>query len=224
MTLLALATFAGSVALAAPDAPAETVHVSGRRHRKAERAKVTARHSITIDPFRATWPAFHGRYELRLTPHLGVDVAAGTGTYNPLALRTATALTGTELPDLQLTEFEGAMSVYVGGRFARGVQLGVTARKQTATADVVWLEDETTGASSASAVNLASTTIGPHLGLKRVGKKGLTFQARVGAGWAMASASAVTVMSAEGAALPIPLATSYTGPTVFGNAGIGWSF
>lgn len=205
-------------------APADRVTVQARRHRTADRAKVTARHSITLSPFRATWPALHARYELRLTPHLGVDVAAGTGSWNPVSARVVSAVTGTTMPDVSITEVEAAVSTYVAGRFARGVQLGLTARRQVASSDVVWGTDPSTGASTSTAFAAKTAIVGPHLGLKRVGQKGLTFQARVGGGWMFADASATTVVSAGDTSLPLPLVQAYSGPMVFGNMGIGYSF
>ena len=202
----------------------DTVTVRGRARRKAEKARITARHSLTISPFRATWPAFHGRYEKRLTPHLGADVAVGFGSWNPLSARVVNALTATEMPDVSMREVEGGLSAYVGGRFARGMQLGMTVRRQVATSEVVWGVDPTTGASTTTNFEARATTVGPHLGLKRVGKRGLTFQARVGGGWMFADAEANTELAVADSSALLPMTRGYSGPMVFGNMGIGYSF
>ena len=229
MSLSCLVPLVGmAVAAQVPDPPAvssgDTVSVRGRTHRKAQHTRVSARHSITVSPFRATWPAFHGRYELRLTPHLGVDIAGGGGRWNPLSARVVDALTETDIPDVTMREVEGAVSAYVGGRFARGTQLGLTVRRQVAESEVVWGVDPDTGASTTTALEARATTVGPHLGIKRVGKRGLTFQARVGAGWVFADAEANTELAVADASLLLPMAQGYAGPMVFGNMGIGYSF
>lgn len=228
LTALALALAVPAHAVEPADAAPAEVSVRGgesvkvRSHQRRKPGAVSARHSVTLAPFRAAWPALHARYELRLNPRWGLDVAAGTGTYSPTAAKVAGAVLAVNIPDLSITELEAATSAYVGGRFARGVQLGLTVRRQVATGTVSTGSDS--GVGTFSDVRVAATTIGPHVGIKRVAKSGLTFQARVGGGWMFADATAATVATIGELGVPLPLAYAYSGPMVFGNAGIGWSF
>ena len=191
-----------------------------QRKRKGK-SSASDRHSVTLAPFRTTWPAAHIRYELRLRPKLGLDLGAGFGQWRPMAVRVAGNLTGIEVPDIDIKELEAALSTYPAGRFNGGMQLGVTVRQQWASTAVA----TSTGAGLAMANATATVfTVGPHIGVKKIWPSGFTLQARVGGGYAVANADVAAVAMFGPLLGTEEVGGSYGGPIVFGSAGLGWSF
>lgn len=227
-TALALALALPAAATPAPEPPGQarpaadnTVRIDKKKHSKSRESTSARRHSLTLAPFRTSWPAAHVRYELRLRPKLGIDLGAGFGRWRPMAVRVAGNIADIDVPDIDLVEVEAAVNTYPAGRFHRGMQLGLTVRQQWVSTSVA----TTSGGALAMADASASVfTVGPHIGAKRVWPSGFTLQARVGAGYAVANAD-VDAVAMFGPLLGTEqVGGSYGGPIVFGNAGIGWSF
>ncbi len=225
-TAAAAPTAAPSPAAEVPAAAApasedgRTVRVSQKKHQRGPDSQ-RDRHSLTLAPFRTSWPAVHLRYEARLRPKLGLDLAAGMGQWRPMAVRVASNLTDVDIPEISLKEAEVALSTYPAGHFDRGMQLGVTVRHQWASTAAA---TTSMGAIAAAQATATVFTVGPHIGLKRIWNSGFTLQARVGAGYAMANADVEAVAMFGPMLGTEQLGGSYGGPIVFGSAGLGWSF
>lgn len=215
---LAAALFGGPLAHAAADS---TVTIRQESKKSGKNGGAGKAHSLTLAPFKTTWPAVHIRYEGRLTPKLGVDLAAGIGQWNPISLRVATGITGVNVPDISIKELEGALSFYPAGHFHRGMQLGVTVRHQWASSSIT---AGTPGAMASGTADATVFTVGPHIGWKRIWSSGFTAQMRVGAGYISASASVAAVGMVGPFLASDEVGGSYGGPMVFGSAGVGWSF
>lgn len=220
---LALPAIAATPASARPAAQGSdsSVHIDQKKHSKSREGTSARRHSLTLAPFRTSWPAAHVRYELRLRPKVGIDLGAGFGRWRPMAVRVAGNLADIDVPDIDLVEMEAALNTYPAGRFHRGMQLGLTVRQQWVSTSVATASG---GALAMANAQASVFTVGPHIGAKRIWPSGFTLQARVGAGYAIATAD-VDAVAMFGPLLGTEqVGGSYGGPIVFGNAGIGWSF
>jgi hypothetical protein len=220
---LALPATAATPASARPAAQGSdsSVRIDQKKHRKGKEGTSARRHSLTLAPFRTSWPAAHLRYELRLRPKLGIDLGAGFGRWRPMAVRVAGNIADIDIPDIDLVEMEAAINTYPAGRFHRGMQLGLTVRQQWASTTVA---TSSGGALAMADAQARVFTVGPHIGVKRIWPSGFTLQARVGGGYAVANAD-VDAVAMFGPLLGTEqVGGSYGGPIVFGNAGIGWSF
>ena len=177
--------------------------------------------SVTVNPFRATWPALDARYEKKLGDNQGAYGRIAAGKYNPLALRAlsfAMKQSGEELNVAGSLFGVGGGYNYYFKSFDRGWFGGMAAEVNRTSTTL-----EYQGASLA--VTATDFSLGPVIGWKRVADSGLTFSWELGAGYnGIIGSPTVSGQVADQELSAAVDSEENTGFGLFGGMQLGYSF
>lgn len=190
-----------------------------------------SRNTATVGAVKASWPALGLEYERAVGERFSASGFGSLGRFEPLLLPLAEKAAKQKVPPLSYRELGGRFQWYVGGDFEKGWQLGSTLRwtrysvYQSRTQTVSHNKTDETGEVTQTAKGRANMgMIGAHTGYKRTFGPGFTAQATLGWGYFYLQGRGSFVAEAYGQGAGPNATVVSTGPTPFGNLGIGWSF
>lgn len=189
--------------------------------------------TVTLGATKLFWPAAEIEYERKLTKKLAVSGFLGAGNYKPFLLSRAVD----SVPDISMRSAGLRFNTYPFGKFKKGFQLGVTARRMALEYKETQTERYEQGGATATATleydfTLTSWTVGPHIGYKRVIGPGFTvgFNAGVGSFSGSLTSELTATANAEGYEVSQSVGSDFSNQLnqlpamIFGTVHAGWSF